>query len=141
MPDCDNYGVAARTTPVKPGPSTDNDPHYKVASTNKGRVSALVCKCCGEKPPIKSNQGIAEELARISKPLSGVDRGCTRKDCDNHGKRSEDYPDLYHKTGVNKRTGRAQRGCKNCGTRFLIGLPHHVYILITSIWPQPSSAG
>ncbi len=60
MPDCDNYGVAARTTPVKPGPSTDNDPHYKVASTNKGRVSALVCKCCGEKPPIKSNQGIAE---------------------------------------------------------------------------------
>ena len=123
MPDCDNYGVAARTTPVKPGPSTDNDPHYKVASTNKGRVSALVCKCCGEKPPIKSNQGIAEELARISKPLSGVDRGCTRKDCDNHGKRSEDYPDLYHKTGVNKRTGRAQRGCKNCGTRFLIGLP------------------
>ena len=123
MPDCDNYGVAARTTPVKPGPSTDNDPHYKVASTNKGRVSALVCKCCGEKPPIKSNQGIAEELARISKPLLGVDRSCTRKDCDNHGKSSEDYPDLYHKTGINKRTGRAQRGCKNCGTRFLIGLP------------------
>ncbi len=123
MPDCDNYGVAARTTPVKPGPSTDNDPHYKVASTNKGRVSALVCKCCGEKPPIKSNQGVAEELARISKPLFGVDRGCTRKDCDNHGKNSEDYPDLYHKTGINKRTGRAQRGCKDCGTRFLIGLP------------------
>ena len=123
MPDCDNYGVEARTTPVKPGPSRDNDPHYKVASTNKGRVSALVCKCCGEKPPIKSNQGIAEELARICKPLLGVDRGCTRKDCDNHGKSSEDYPDLYHKTGVNKRTGRAQRGCKNCGTRFLIGLP------------------
>ena len=123
MPDCDNYGVAARTIPVKPGPSTDNDPHYKVASTNKGRVSALVCKCCGEKPPIKSNQGIAEELARISKPLFGVDRGCTRKDCDNHGKNSEDYPDLYHKTGTNKRTGRAQRGCKDCGTRFLIGLP------------------
>ena len=41
MLDCDNFGVPARTTPVKTGPSEDRDPHYKVATTNKGRVSAL----------------------------------------------------------------------------------------------------
>ena len=63
MPDCDNYGIPARAIPVKRGPSADGDLDYKVATTNKGRVSALVCKCCGEKPPIKSNQGIAEELS------------------------------------------------------------------------------
>ena len=48
MPDCDNYGVHARTTPVKTGRSDNRDPHYKVSSTAKGRVSALVCKCCKE---------------------------------------------------------------------------------------------
>ena len=137
MPDCDNYGIPARTTPVKTGPSADRDLHYKVASTNKGRVSALVCKCCGEKPPIKSNQGIAEELARISDPLLGTDRGCTRKDCKNHGKSAEGNPDLYYKWGMHKRSGRPRRGCKSCGTRFLIGMepprihPQHHHLAST----------
>ena len=81
MPDCDNYSVPARTDPVKTGPSPDRDLHYKVATTNKGRVSALVCKCCGEKPvlsPIKGSPKnwpelvthwvlIAAGLARIVK--------------------------------------------------------------------------
>lgn len=122
MPACDNYGIHARTTPVKTGPSADRDMHYKVASTNKGRVSALVCKCCGEKPPIKSNQGIVEELARISDPLLGPDRGCTRKGCENHGKSTEEHPRSFHKLGYDKRTGRPLRGCKSCGGRFLIGM-------------------
>ena len=134
MPDCDNYSVPARTEPVKTGPSPDRDLHYKVASTNKGRVSALVCKCCGEKPPIKSNQGIAEELARISEPLLGTDRGCPCEDCENHGKSTDDHPDLYIKRGTHKRTDRPVRCCKSCGSRFLIGLeaprihPHHHHL-------------
>ena len=122
MPDCDNYGIPARTTPVKTGPSPDRDQHYKVATTNKGRVSALVCKCCNEKPPIKSNQGIVEELARITDPLLAPDRGCIRKDCKNHGKSTEENPNLYYKWGAHKSSGRPRRGCKNCGTRFLIGM-------------------
>ena len=122
MPDCDNYGVPAFTTPIKPGPSPGRDPHYKVATTNKGRVSALVCKCCNEKPPIKSNQGIAEELDRISASLLGPDRGCTRKDCDCHGKSAENHPDLYYKWGTNKRTGRPALKCKSCGSCFLTGM-------------------
>ena len=122
MPECDNYGVPALTTPVKPGRSPGRDPHYRISTTGRGRLSALVCKCCKESPPLKSNRGIAEELVRISDSLLGTDRGCTRKDCDNHGKSTEDYPSLYHKTGKKRRSGRPMRGCKNCGTRFVIGM-------------------
>ena len=122
MPECDNYSVPARTAPVKPGPSPDRDRHYKVASTNKGRVSALVCKCCGEKPPIKSNQGIGEELARISDSLLGPDRGCPRESCENHGKSTEEHPDLYYKRGTHKGNGRPRHSCRSCGTRFLSGI-------------------
>ena len=122
MPDCDNYSVPARTDKVKTGPSPDRDLHYKVATTSKGRVSALVCKCYGEKPPIKSNQGVAEELARISDPVLGSDRGCPCEDCENHGKSTDDHPDLYYKRGTHKRTDRPVRSCKAYGSRFLIGL-------------------
>ena len=118
MPDCDNYGIPAITTRIKPGPSPGRDMHYKVATTNKGRVSALVCKCCGEKPPIKSNLGIAEELARISEPLLDSDRGCPRKDCENHGKNTQAHPNRYHKRGLDNHTRRPVRGCKACGGRF-----------------------
>ena len=58
MPDCGNYGIPARMTPVNPGPSPDRDMHYKVATTKKGRVSALVCKCCGEKRPSNPIRGL-----------------------------------------------------------------------------------
>ena len=121
MPDCDNYGVPARTTPVKTGRAKGRDPHYRISTTSKGRVSALVCKCCDETPPIKSNQGIAEELARISDSMLGTDRGCKRKECENHGKSTETHPKRYHKLGTDKGSGRPLRGCKTCGGRFLIG--------------------
>ena len=58
--DCDNYGVSALTKRVKLGPSADRDSHYSVQSTNKGRVPCIKCKCCCEKPPIKSNTRIAK---------------------------------------------------------------------------------
>ena len=122
MPDCDSYGIPAVTSRIKPGPSAGRDPHYKVATTNKGRVSALVCKCCNEKPPIKSNQGVAEELARISVPLLSPDQGCPCKDCENHGKSTEAHPKRYHKYGYEKVTNRPQRRCKSCGKKFCIGL-------------------
>ena len=54
MPNCDNYGIPAFTKRVRSGPSSDRDPHYRVHSTNKGRVPSLKYKCCGEEPPIKS---------------------------------------------------------------------------------------
>ena len=79
------------------------------------------CASVAVKKSLKSNQGIAEELARISDPLLGSDRGCTRKDCENHGESAEEHPKSYHKLGYDRRTGRPPRGCKACGGRFLIG--------------------
>ena len=122
MPDCDNFGVPAKTTPVKTGRSPDRDLHYTLSNTSKGRVAALKCKCCGEKPPLKSNQGIAEELARISDTLLGPDRGCPQKDCENHGKSTEEHPSLYYKRGTHKGNGRPRHSCKSCGTRFQSGM-------------------
>ena len=124
MPDCDNFGVPAKTTPVKTGRSSDRDRdlHYTLSNTGKGRVAALKCKCCGEKPPLKSNHGIAEELTRLSAPLFEDDRGCQRSDCENKGKRSDDHPELYRRYGVNSGTGRERRQCRCCDYRFDIGM-------------------
>ena len=122
MPDCDNYGVPARISPVRTGRPSDRDPHYKVVTTNKGRFPALVCKYCGEKPPIKSNQGIAEELAWLSAPLFEDDQGCPSSGCENNGKRTDEHPELYRRYGVNSGTERERRQCRCCGHRFDIGM-------------------
>lgn len=58
MPGCGNFGVPARTEHGKTGPSADRDPTYVVTGTNKGRIPALRCKSCGEKPAMKSNAGV-----------------------------------------------------------------------------------
>ena len=121
MPDCDNYGVLATTKRVRSGPSAGRDPHYVVQSTNKGRVPCLKCKCCGEKPPIKSNQGIAEELARLAEPLKAPeDFGCKNKDCENHNKSIADHPECYQKGGNRVDTGDPIKFCKGCGLRFTV---------------------
>ena len=71
MPDCDNYGVPAITTPVKPGRSPGRDPHYKVSTAGKGRLSALVCKCCKESPPTQIQPGDCRGSVQNQRPLVG----------------------------------------------------------------------
>ena len=56
-----------RTMPGKTGPNPNRDPSYKLHSTNQGLVPGLLCKACGENPPIKSNRCIAEEIDRLVK--------------------------------------------------------------------------
>ena len=122
MPDCGNYGVPAITRRVKSGPSPGRDPHYTVQSTNKGRVPCIKCKCCGEKPPIKSNQGIAKELARLAAPLKAPkDSGCKNKDCENHEKSVADHPECYKSKGYRADTGEPIKLCTACGMKFTVG--------------------
>ena len=64
-PGCANYGAPPRTMPGRTGPTAERDPHYRLHSTNQGLVPALLCKACGESPPVKSNAAIAEEIARL----------------------------------------------------------------------------
>lgn len=68
---CANYGVAPvanvpRGTPAHGGPQ---DGYVVVAAG--ASVPLLRCVACGEFPPIKSNTGIAEEVARFVRDLDG----------------------------------------------------------------------
>ena len=55
---CGNYGAAPRTMPGITESGADRDPIYKLHSTCGDLSPALLCKSCGESPPIKSNAGI-----------------------------------------------------------------------------------
>ena len=74
-PKCENYGL-------------DPEHHPKAYVITYGGKAMPLLKCvkCGETPPIKSNQGIDEEIKRLiahtlgDKPLS-----CLNDECLNHG--------------------------------------------------------
>ena len=53
------------------------DPYYKVSTTNKGRVSALACKCCNEKLPLSLTKdiiGTGETMDNPAYPLELLQR-------------------------------------------------------------------
>ncbi len=82
-PRCANYGVPAslakyaRRAKAAPGlPGTD----YRVGGSGAG-LPVLQCLLCGESLPIKSNAGVAEELARLASHLVEPDSGCRNEDC------------------------------------------------------------
>jgi len=66
-PDCENYGIpAAQTT----GRGARRD-RYAVVGAGR-QFPVLKCHTCGEYPPLKSNQGIAEERERLGAYLMSV---------------------------------------------------------------------
>jgi len=56
-PACDNYGISAK--------QQGKGDNYRLTFGSRKPVAKLLCKCCGEQFPIKSNQGINDELKRI----------------------------------------------------------------------------
>ena len=119
-PDCSNYGIYPRTMPGKTGPSAERDPHYKIHSTSRGQVPALLCKICDEKLPIKSNAGIAEEAGRLQQ-VDGLwtleeRTSCNAAGCPNNGRPIGLNPRLYRKRGRSQSGGR-QYECKECHAR------------------------
>lgn len=75
-PRCDNYGIPAVQEMIR------GNNKYIVAGAGKD-FPLLKCSCCGETPPMKSNQGIVEELERISSYLKN-NVCCSNPDCLNH---------------------------------------------------------
>lgn len=65
-PNCQNFGVPAEQSIKKVKGQTSP---YNIVG---GGVSfpLLKCYCCGEMPPLKSNEGISEELKLLSAYLS-----------------------------------------------------------------------
>ena len=125
-PDCANYGIYPRTMPGKTGPSAERDPNYKIHSTNRGQVPALLCKACDEKLPIKSNAFIAEETGRLQE-VDGLwtreeRTSCNTAGCRNNGRSIGQDPRLYRKRGRSQSGGR-QYECKECHARVSVSNP------------------
>jgi len=51
-PSCDNFGIEAEQDSVRGVPG-----RYSIVGGGQG-LPLLKCSCCGENPPMKSNQGI-----------------------------------------------------------------------------------
>jgi hypothetical protein len=128
-PQCENFGIPAREEPVKPGPSADRDIHYKVTNTSEGRIPAILCKCCNEKIPIKSNTGITAEFERISQSsLTTIEKlACKTDGCPNCGCSVGEHPELYSKAGFHSVTGEQLYVCKACKTRLLASQPIRIH--------------
>ena len=126
MPDCNNYGVPARTEHGKPGPSAGRDPYYTVESTKRGTVPSIRCKSCRDNPPIKSNAAIVSEIKRLV-GADGLMRleetvGCRHEDCENHNLPIAFHQRSYRKYGYVKGYGQRYQ-CKDCRGKVLLSRP------------------
>ena len=78
-PKCSNFGVPA---------SQEKLPENNAYIIGRGGVDLplLKCTCCGETPPLKSNQGIFEEVERLSAYLKIATDSpcCSNAECSNH---------------------------------------------------------
>ena len=117
-PACTNYGVRPRTMPGRTGPSAERDPHYRLHSTNRGLVPALLCKSCGEIPPVKSNDGIAAEIARLIETdgwwTLEERTACKNPDCRNIEHSVARHPREYTRCGHSSSGGQRYK-CRSCG--------------------------
>lgn len=83
-PSCKQFGIPA-SQEKKYGNNT-----YNISGGNRGNGSSniplLRCNSCGEHFPIKSNNGIVEEIKRISNYLEVAKQEvcCPKEDCTNH---------------------------------------------------------
>jgi transposase-like protein len=115
-PHCENYGTpAAQTT----GRGAQRD-RYAVVSAGR-QYPVLKCHTCGEYPPLKSNQSIAEERERLGIYL-GVppEPSCPGVDCANHGVGVTTGSPHYRSYGATKSGSRRYR-CNACTKTFSVG--------------------
>ena len=128
-PACTNFGIPAsirkyarQANVSAPLPGTQ----YGLLASGKG-TPTLDCKVCGETPPLKSNLGISEELARISAFLATpAAPSCPSKTCGNHGVPVNGSAALYY--GIGKSDCGSQRyKCRACGKTFSVAVraTHH----------------
>jgi hypothetical protein len=86
-PQCLNFGFPA--SPNRPYRRAGTPPvpgDYIVAKTSHGTVPAIKCAFCNEKSPIRSNQAIAEEYARLGNHLNRQvsEPSCKTEGCSMH---------------------------------------------------------
>lgn len=115
-PACANYGIE----PKLKSKQTDHD-FYTLSGGGKS-LTLLKCKSCGERPPLKSNAGIVEELARITSYLEPIPTpSCPNPLCENRGV-SLGTKRAYQSFGMN-RGGSKRYRCRKCLATFSIPTP------------------
>jgi len=121
-PACKNFGITASLhkharqakTPT-PLPGTQ----YTLSASGKD-TPVLVCGPCGEAPPLKSNLGISEELARISAfLLVPAGPSCPNEACEHHGVPVNGSPAFYYDIGKSD-CGSQRHKCRACGKTFSV---------------------
>lgn len=123
-PKCKNFGLESplASKPTKESQDRQSsglrDPFY--ALTGLGKDSpGLKCKECSEIIPIKSNEGVFQEKARLGAYLSSASICCTNKECENQFKSLSVHPELYFRFGTTNGSQRFQ--CKLCKKTFSSG--------------------
>ncbi len=115
-PRCENYGTPAAQ---KTGRGAQRD-RYTVVSAGR-QFPVLKCHACGEYPPLKNNQGIAEERERLGAYLSiPPEPSCPNADCTNHGLGVSAGSPHYRSYGAT-RSGSKRYRCNVCTKTFSVG--------------------
>ena len=119
----DNFGVPAspeKQPSRRTGKNKGRRDEYKRARAGRHLAPTITCLICNENPMIKSNQGIFEEVVRISAYLDKP--YCPNKDCVNYGLPLTTHKKLYHEFGEAK-SGAKRYRCKACNKTFSTNPP------------------
>lgn len=119
-PNCKNFGIPAELEGNFLGRASKNKPLplYTLIGAAKG-YPQLRCNACLEHFPIKSNQGIAEEVERFKSVFDTELQSCPDTECSNHSI-PVTTPKAYQSFGKTK-SGSDRYRCKICKKTFAIG--------------------
>lgn len=127
-PTCPNFGVppSLKKYARRASAAGLSGTEYRLLGRSEAGIATPVLHCllCSEYPPIKSNQGIAEELSRLSAfltPAPGA--SCPNTECANHGAMLPDKA-RYARFGVNSQGAQRYR-CRACGKTFSVNTRPH----------------
>lgn len=113
-PQCSNFGVPIPTSPAGFKVMGAGGPYRLVGRGKTFSIVEVRCQSCGEQFPLKSNVGIAEELARMRAPLaSATPLYCPDPSCAHHAV-AVGVPGAYKAFG-RLRSGNPRWMCKACG--------------------------
>lgn len=118
-PACANFGVPAslkkHARRSSAGAATGSE--YTISGAGAG-LPLLKCRLCGEHLPMKSNQGIVEEIDRLNRfLLEPAEPTCPNVECVNHTVPVSMGKSHYYSKGKTDR-GSQRYECRTCGKSF-----------------------